>query len=634
MLRVAFYIELPQSTRVMTNAAGGYNNLTSWPGADDLRPLTKDDIRTTILEPCLRDGPITLSAADFNLADANVDDKTIRETISAMILKLGFQQICASVFQQLCPGYSNQPHAAIEHIRQSAPGPDGQLVTASVIEYYQRMLNALRPFATEKTYAISVCDRFIQGLDQRLVPSFRRLYPLHSTVHNLDGAYQRHQLSIILAAAQAAKDEVKGVQDIARGVLGQGFYANDGGEDTAALSSQAERTLARYGDGATPPVDGAVRRKNCFGCGGDHSWMKDKRVNCPRGSDPDVARRAAENYKKYLQQLKDMRERRKKGRVADYKDMNPRDQKRIRDAVLAIHGQGSVVSSISSTSTSSSFPQGPAVFLLQVPDVSTTVLSTSAPAKRILPVPIQTCFPHIVLQLGQVLGCSKCPAIRCVVDTAAAINTGNLHYFAAIAKAFPHAVAAIYSAADHNPIILSGIVQQGGSSVTTDLTVAFQFHMPYLTREGTNTTFLVACGPNVTVNCILGLPFIQATRMVIDAADNVADLRALDTPPFQMDMRRAMCTEPAVGAFTDPDVSARYADTISAVERVLAIHAPRTTHEMQPPSILRPAKRGKTVDFDLSSADDGSIVTIGSAIDPQAINDTDVSNFYDMPSSA
>jgi hypothetical protein len=80
-------------------------------------------------------------------------------------LKLGFKQICASIFQQLCPGYRDEPHAALEHIRQSAPGPDGQMVTASVIKYYKRMMNAARPFATEHTYAISVCDLFIQGLD-------------------------------------------------------------------------------------------------------------------------------------------------------------------------------------------------------------------------------------------------------------------------------------------------------------------------------------------------------------------------------------------------------------------------------------------------------------------------------------
>ncbi len=44
-------------------------------------------------------------------------------------------------------------------------------------------------------------------------------------VHNLNGsAYQRSQLVLILATAQAAKDEVKQMQDIARGMMGRGFY--------------------------------------------------------------------------------------------------------------------------------------------------------------------------------------------------------------------------------------------------------------------------------------------------------------------------------------------------------------------------------------------------------------------------
>ncbi len=123
-----------------------------------------------VLELCRCDGPITLSVADFNLAEANVNAKTICDTIQAKILKLGFKQICATIFQQLYPRYSDQPHAALEHICQSVPGPDGQMVTAFIIKYYQRMMNALRPFATEHTYAVSVCDWFIQGLDRRLLP--------------------------------------------------------------------------------------------------------------------------------------------------------------------------------------------------------------------------------------------------------------------------------------------------------------------------------------------------------------------------------------------------------------------------------------------------------------------------------
>jgi hypothetical protein len=201
-------------------------------------------------------------------------------------------------------------------------------------------------------------------------------------------------------------------------------------------------------------------------------------------------------------------------------------------------------------------------------------------------------------------------------------------------KAFPHAVAAIFSAADHNPIILSGIVQQGGASVTTDLMVAFQFHMPYLMRKGTLTTLLVACGPNVTVNCILGLPFIQATKMVIDAADQVANLCALDTPPFPLDLSHAMYTVPAVGGPPDDESAVRYAKVIAKVNRVEGLYSSKSLPAPTPPGILRPAKCTKNVKFDSSFADDGYIVTIGLAIDPKLEDDTNVSHAYDAPPSA
>jgi hypothetical protein len=163
VLHIGFYIKLPQMTRIMVNSVGVNYNLTSWLGADNLSTLTCEEVCAQILEPCLRDGPITLGVADFNIAKANVDAETIRDIIQAKILKLGFKQICTSIFQQLCPGYRDQPHAALEHICKSSPGPDGQMVTASVIEYYQRMMNAAKPFATKHTYAISVCDWFIHA---------------------------------------------------------------------------------------------------------------------------------------------------------------------------------------------------------------------------------------------------------------------------------------------------------------------------------------------------------------------------------------------------------------------------------------------------------------------------------------
>jgi hypothetical protein len=241
----------------------------------------------------------------------------------------------------------------------------------------------------------------------------------------------------------------------------------------------------------------------------------------------------------------------------------------------------------------------------------------------------------------------NCPAIQCVVDTAAALTTGNLHFFAEIAKAYPHTVASIYSPDDYSPITLSGIVQQGGKSVTTDLSVGFQFHLPYLTREGNPTSLIVATGCDVTVNIILGLPFITQTRMVIDTSDQVAECRAFEAPPFPIDFRRAMCAVPAVNEEVAASNAAYYQDIIKEVENIERVFAAKTAafHARKqpaflPPSILLPAKkRAKSVKFDFDTAMDSSTSTasVGLAIaDPKydLYADDIVIQCDDVPDSA
>ncbi len=117
---------------------------------------------------------------------------------------------------------------------------------------------------------------------------------------------------------------------------------------------------------------------------------------------------------------------------------------------------------------------------------------------------------------------------------------------AALAKKYPHCIAKLYAPKDYNPIVLSGIIQRGGELVTMDLTVGFQFHLPYLTRNGQATSILIATGPHVTVNTIVGLPFIQATCMIINLSDNVVDMRVLDASPFPLEYRRAWVHVPIV----------------------------------------------------------------------------------------
>ena len=135
-----------------------------------------------------------------------------------------------------------------------------------------------------------------------------------------------------------------------------------------------------------------------------------------------------------------------------------------------------------------------------------------------------------------------------MLDTAAALCTGNYHFFAAIAKRYPHChcVVKIYLPEDYSPIILSGIFQDNAHSVTTDLSVAFQFHLPYLTKDGSPTSFVVATGPQVSVNTVLGLPLITATGMIINYINNGVEAKHLDCPPFKIGFRRATKHIPAI----------------------------------------------------------------------------------------
>jgi hypothetical protein len=57
VLRVGFYIELPQTPVGITNGAGVAYQLTMWHGTANLSMLVSDNFCTLILKPCLQDGP-------------------------------------------------------------------------------------------------------------------------------------------------------------------------------------------------------------------------------------------------------------------------------------------------------------------------------------------------------------------------------------------------------------------------------------------------------------------------------------------------------------------------------------------------------------------------------------------------
>ncbi len=418
-LRVEYYIELPQTSRAMVNGAGGGYNLVTYHGANDLRTLQRKEVQATILDQTLQDGPYDLQPASFNLTMARTDGTSLRSEIKGKILRLTYLTICNTLFLELCPGYSNQPHAALDHIHQVHYYPGGNQVVSSVQAYFQQMMNALHPFSSQREFPISVCQKFQDCLDPHLTTGFRRFFPDHSVIQSLILTHQQKTLQQMLRAAQQAEDDYGLTQRITREAIGlsQAFPvgAKPGGPTLApAFPSQAETTLTRYPQGgegystdSTRSTAGSSRGGppcpwNCFGCGGPHPYSEFKNgnhvVNCPNRDILGICEHAAKNIKKMQKNRKKkhvQNQKRKNLGTANFTNFDEAGQHRIREQCLAawkgtdVSDSASAVSSITGPGSSASSASrgcgrgsgGTGIFVVNVP-----VLAASMPLKPQMPI--------------------------------------------------------------------------------------------------------------------------------------------------------------------------------------------------------------------------------------------------------
>ncbi len=152
VLQVEFYIELPQGSRDMTNGHGSPYRLTTYLGPDDICTMPPDVFLRDILGITLQDGPINLLHPEFNLTAAKTDSTIIEAEINMKVIRLATLSVIDHLFNQLCPGYSKEPHAALYQIWQTFNDSNGNTVFSSVFEYYTQILAASCPFMTKRCF--------------------------------------------------------------------------------------------------------------------------------------------------------------------------------------------------------------------------------------------------------------------------------------------------------------------------------------------------------------------------------------------------------------------------------------------------------------------------------------------------
>ncbi len=107
-----------------------------------------------------------------------------------------------------------------------------------------------------------------------------------------------------------------------------------------------------------------------------------------------------------------------------------------------------------------------------------------------------------------------------------------------------------------------------------DLPVGFDIHLPYVTKDSSETSLLVTAGPDVAINLVLGLPFIKATGMIGNVVDNVCHTKHLLCDPFPIDFK---CATKSIPVFTDPNApcnAANSRDTLHVLASLRKLFTP------------------------------------------------------------
>ncbi len=96
--------------------------------------MSAANLTCNILSHTLQDGPINLLCPKFNLTLAKTDSAAIKAEISSKIIRLATPFVLNSLFNQLCPGDSKEPHAALNHVRQTYNDANGNTVFGSTLK--------------------------------------------------------------------------------------------------------------------------------------------------------------------------------------------------------------------------------------------------------------------------------------------------------------------------------------------------------------------------------------------------------------------------------------------------------------------------------------------------------------------
>ena len=269
--------------------------------------------------------------------------------------------------------------------------------------------------------------------------------------------------------------------------------------------SRADRPLVKGQHGKFyPKIPGSdyVSRfvdgfRGCFCCDSDAHQFR----TCPDRNNPEVRR----NF--FLDMNAHVTSTRLKRNTA------PTEQ-------TAVQSNSMLVNSFDHTN-SSSFNYNPVVKKARFDHILVRVFNISQAIKKPMPISINNSLPSVTLHLGLLEDEEN--TMRMLVDTGAAMNSGNLAYHLWVMSECPEMVGEFIQCggiSDYNVVKLLAALDLDMSQQPVEhghMTAVIRYRTPYLVNKRDPLFISFALGNDVSLRCVLGLP----TLLVIGGSINL-----------------------------------------------------------------------------------------------------------------
>ena len=498
------------------------------------------------------------------------------------------------LFYDMCPSYTNDPCAAAQAIRQVTLNEHGQEVVTPLAIYIDMFKRAIRPVLDADPAKMNYSQQLVAHLEEELKRKFEGNFKEHLTCTDMSRSGQMALLTKTCVRVRKENDELKVFERIIHkktveqntmfnSLLGAAMKVDLTGKSSsdalAIFASQAERTI-QNNSGPAQGMGLSKNQKPCWGCGQRfHQWYDTKRkeIVCPNKDQPGVRELAKANFELYKKSRFNLvgqpRKRRNvNGNTNTGAIVEPTDQQ--------FAAPGASVTDNSSVNTglthgTGMVPQGNASIAGGVRGVRLSMLRVLnvIMASR-LPIEVHPRLPHSYIGLGQAdMPGELTPLIAMMLDSGAAINTYRLTSILALIERFPHILKSMTDCKDgrHQPLELAGIISNKAAldGVSTTLPVMIEVWTPYFDQNGEQVFVQFACGNDVSVNVILGMPFWRQSGLILDTVNEIATATNFRCDPFKLVYQIPSCGDITLPAPSLNETSVAFKNSLTRAQIIV-----------------------------------------------------------------